>query len=356
MKGLILSGGSGTRLRPLTHTGPKQLIPIANKPALFYGVEDLREAEIKEIGVIVGLNMPELIEGALGDGSAFDAKITYIHQGEPKGLAHAVLVSEEYLGDESFVMYLGDNILKAGVKEFVNNFEDSRFDARILLAKVKNPQQFGVAELDDSGKVICLEEKPKEPKSDLALVGIYLFKSSILKAVNSIKPSLRDELEITDAIQWLIDNGYEVDSHIVDGWWKDTGKPEDILDANRLVLDDLVPNNYGKTEENVQIHGRVSIGEGTIVKEGSVIKGPSIIGKNCIIGPGTYVGAYTSIGDETTIEGAEIEDSIVVGESVIKTKRKITESLIGRESQIADGAETPRGLRLIIGEHSNLCL
>ncbi|MEE8402620.1 MAG: glucose-1-phosphate thymidylyltransferase, partial [Candidatus Hydrothermarchaeaceae archaeon] len=262
MKGLILAGGSGMRLRPLTHTGPKQLIPIANKPALFYGVEDLREAGIKEIGVILGLNMPEMIEEALGNGSAFDTNITYVPQGEPKGLAHAVLVSKEYLGDESFVMYLGDNLLKAGVKEFVNNFEGSKFDARILLTKVKNPQQFGVAELDGSGKVIRLEEKPKKPKSDLALVGVYLFKSSIFKAVSQIKPSWRNELEITDAIQWLIDNGYNVDSHIVEGWWKDTGKPKDLLDANRLVLDGLEPSNHGKIEENVQIHGRVSIGEG----------------------------------------------------------------------------------------------
>lgn len=356
MKGLILAGGSGMRLRPLTHTGPKQLIPIANKPALFYGVEDLREAGIKEIGVILGLNMPEMIEEALGDGSAFDTKITYVPQGEPKGLAHAVLVSKEYMGDESFVMYLGDNLLKAGVTEFVNNFEDSKFDARILLVKIKNPQQFGVAELDGSGKVIRLEEKPKKPKSDLALVGVYLFKSSIFKAVSEIKPSWRNELEITDAIQWLIDNGYNVDSHIVEGWWKDTGKPKDLLDANRLVLDGLEPSNHGKIEENVQIHGRVSIGEGTVVRDGSVIKGPSIIGKNCVIGPKTYVGAYTSIGDNTTIEETEIEDSIVIGDSRIKTGLKITESLIGRESEISEGTGTPRGARLIIGEHSDLCL
>lgn len=356
MKGLILSGGSGSRLRPFTHTGPKQLIPIANKPALFYGVEDLTEAKIKNIGVILGLNMPEMIMDALGDGSYFDAKITYIPQGEPRGLAHAVMVSEDYLESESFVMYLGDNILKSGVEEFVENFDDSKFDARILLAHVKKPQQFGVAELNREGEVIGLEEKPKRPKSDLALVGVYLFKSPILKAVNSIKPSGRGELEITDAIQWLIDNGYNVDSHIVEGWWKDTGKPEDLLDANRLILDDLKPDNQGKIEENVQLHGRVSIGEGTVIKGESVIKGPTIIGKNCIIGPKTYVGAYTAIGDNTTIEGTEIEDSIVIGDSRIKTRLKITESLIGRESEILDGAGAQRGLRLVIGEHSNLRL
>lgn len=357
MKGLVLAGGSGTRLRPLTHTGPKQLIPIANKPVLFYGLEDLKEAGIDDVGIVLGLNMPERIKEAVGDGSVLGIRTTYIEQGMPKGLAHAVLISEEFMEGESFVMYLGDNILRAGVKDLVEGFEASDHDARILLAKVKNPQRFGVAELDKRGRVVGLEEKPKKPKSDLALVGVYLFKKPIFGAVKAIKPSWRNELEITDAIQWLIDNGYRVDSHIVNGWWKDTGKPEDILDANRLVLDDLKSYNKGVVEEGVEIHGRVAIGEGTVIKEGSVLKGPSIIGKKCTIGPESYVGAYTSIGDNTFLEETEIEDSIVIGDAKIKTRVKIVESLIGRESKIISEEKTlPRGWKLIIGEHSDLRL
>jgi len=329
MKGLVLAGGSGTRLRPLTHTGPKQLIPIANKPVLFYGLEDLKEAGIDDVGIVLGLNMPERIKEAVGDGSVLGIRTTYIEQGMPKGLAHAVLISEEFMEGESFVMYLGDNILRAGVKDLVEGFEASDHDARILLAKVKNPQRFGVAELDKRGRVVGLEEKPKR----------------------------RNELEITDAIQRLIDNGYRVDSHIVNGWWKDTGKPEDILDANRLVLDDLKSYNKGVVEEGVEIHGRVAIGEGTVIKEGSVLKGPSIIGKKCTIGPESYVGAYTSIGDNTFLEETEIEDSIVIGDAKIKTRVKIVESLIGRESKIISEEKTlPRGWKLIIGEHSDLRL
>ncbi len=357
MKGLILSGGHGTRLRPLTHTGPKQLIPIANKPVLFYAIEDLREAGITDIGIILGTNMPEKVKETVGDGSKFDVDVTYIMQGEPKGLAHAVAVAHDFLADEPFVVYLGDNILKSGIVEFTKNFEESEYDARILLQEVENPQQFGVAELDEHGDVLYLVEKPRVPKSNLALVGIYIFKSSIFEAIKKIKPSWRGEFEITDAIQELINSKKKVDSHVVEGWWKDTGRPEDVLEANHLILDNLKSYNHGELEEGVKIRGRVGIGKDTIMRKGSTVRGPVIIGKNCEIGPNTYIGPYTSIGDDTKIKGGEIEYSIVMGNSTIEFKGRIVESLIGNHSCIVSKEDSlPRGYRLVIGENSVLNL
>ena len=351
MKGLILSGGHGTRLRPLTHTGPKQLIPIANKPVLFYAIEDLKEAGVTDIGLILGTNMPEKVMEAVGDGSKFGVKITYIMQGEPKGLAHAVMVARDFIADDSFIMYLGDNILKSGINEFVEGFQDSNYQARILLQQVINPQQFGVAELNGKGHVLNLVEKPRKPKSDLALVGIYLFKSSIFEAISNIKPSWRGELEITDAIQELLNSELKVDSHIVKGWWKDTGKPEDVLDANHLILDVLKPLNEGEIEDGAKISGRVSIGKGTLVKENSVIRGPVIIGENCEID--AYIGPYTSIGENSRITGGEIESSIVVGDAVIECDERIVDSLIGNHCQIVSGENNlPKGRRFVIGENS----
>ncbi len=351
MKGLILSGGHGTRLRPLTHTGPKQLIPIANKPVLFYAIEDLAEAGVNEIGIILGTNMPEMVKEAVGDGSKFGVQITYIDQGEPKGLAHAVAVAKDFVGDDSFIMYLGDNILKSGVEEFVEGFQDSNYQARILLQRVDNPKQFGVAELNDEGDVVHLVEKPPEPKSDLALVGIYLFKSSIFTAINNIEPSWRGELEITDAIQELLNTNQKVDSHIVKGWWKDTGKPEDVLDANHLILDMLQSQCSGEVEEGAKISGRVSVGKGTIIKKGTVIRGPVSIGENCVID--AYIGPYTSIGDNSRIIGGEIESSIVVGDAIIECNERIVESLIGNHSKIRSQDDLlPHGRRFVIGENS----
>lgn len=351
MKGLILSGGHGTRLRPLTHTGPKQLIPIANKPVLFYAIEDLKEAGVTDIGLILGTNMPEKVKEAVGDGSKFGVNITYIMQGEPRGLAHAVAVAQDFVGEEPFIMYLGDNILKSGIKELVDGFADSDYQARILLQQVDNPQQFGVAELDNNENVIHLVEKPEEPKSDLALVGIYLFKSSIFKAISQIEPSWRGELEITDAIQELINSKLKVDSHVVQGWWKDTGKPEDVLDANHLILDVLESQNNGEIEEGAKINGRVSIGRGTVVKKNSVIRGPVIIGKNCKID--AYIGPYTSIGDNSRITGGEIESSIVVGDALIECNERIVDSLIGNHSHIvSEENNLPRGHRFVLGENS----
>ena len=351
MKGIILSGGHGTRLRPLTHTGPKQLIPIANKPVIEYAIEDLRDAGIVDIGIILGTNMPNKIKDALGDGSQLGVKLTYIMQGEPKGLAHAAATAKDFVGGDSFVMYLGDNILKSGIEEFVSEFDESDFSARILLQEVEDPRQFGVAQLNDKEEVIKLVEKPEHPESNLALVGIYLFKNEIFDAISKIKPSWRDELEITDAIQQLIDDDKNVDSFVVEGWWKDTGKPEDVLDANQLILETIKTDVKGIVEENVKIKGNVIIGENTIIKSGSVIKGPAVIGKNCEIKG--YVGPYTAIGDNTKIIESEIDSSIVIGSSVIQSDKRITESLLGQNSKILSDKNTyPKGRSFVIGENS----
>ncbi len=351
MKGIILSGGHGTRLRPLTHTGPKQLIPIANKPVIFYAIEDLRDAGIKDIGIILGTNMPNKIKDALGDGSKFGVNITYIMQGDPKGLAHAAKTAQDFVGNDSFVMYLGDNILKSGIEEFVDGFDESDYSARILLQPVEDPRQFGVAELNDEEEVINLVEKPEHPKSNLALVGIYLFKSQIFNAIDQIKPSWRGELEITDAIQNLIDTNFDVDAFVVEGWWKDTGKPEDVLDANQLILETIKTDIKGNIEEDVKIKGRVIIGENSVVKAGSVIKGPAIIGNNCEIEG--YVGPYTSIGDNTKLIDSEIDSSIVIGGAIINCDDKIIDSLIGLNSNITTGENKhPKGRSFVIGENS----
>jgi len=353
MKGVILSGGHGTRLRPLTHTGPKQLIPIANKPVIDYAIEDLRDAGITEIGIILGTNMPNKIKDALGDGSQFGVNITYIMQGEPKGLAHAAKTAQEFVDGDSFVMYLGDNILKSGIEEFVSGFDESDFSSRLLLQEVEDPRQFGVAELNDAGKIINLVEKPEHPKSNLALVGIYLFKNNIFDAIDKIKPSWRNELEITDAIQQLIDDGFDVDSFVVEGWWKDTGKPEDVLDANQLILETLKTDIQGTIEDDVKIKGRVVIGEGSVIKSGSVVKGPAIIGKNCEIKG--YVGPYSSIGDNTKIIESEIDSSIIIGNSIIRSDKRITDSLIGQNSKIiSDNKTYPKGRSFVIGENTTI--
>lgn len=352
MKALILSGGHGTRLRPLTYSQQKQLIPVANKPVLFYAIEDVIEAGIHDIGIIVGPNKEQVIETVKS--VDWDANIEFIYQGEPKGLAHAILVARDYLGDDDFVMYLGDNILKEGIIEHLRHFKEGNFDASILLCEVPNPQQFGVAELSEDGKTIKrLVEKPKIPPSNLALVGIYFFKPIIHEAVKHLKPSWRDELEITDAIQWLIDHGYRVGWTKVTGWWKDTGKPEDILDANRLILDDIETNI--KVETKARIHGRVIIEDGSQIDENTVIKGPVVIGKNVVV-KNSYIGPYTSIGDNVVIENTEIEDSIILPESEIRNAGRIVESLIGRRVKILKGNNHPFGRKLVVGDNSQIIL
>lgn len=357
MKGLILAGGSGTRLRPLTHTGPKQLIPIANKPIILYGLEDLREAGIRDIGVILGYNMPEKVRELLGDGSEYNVNITYIEQGEPKGIAHAVLCAKEFMQNEPFVVYLGDNVLKGGIKDLVRDFEEKKADAAIALCKVPDPQRFGVAEVDKNGNVIKTVEKPKKPKSDLAVIGIYLFRKTVFPIIENLKPSWRNELEITDTISGLIEKGYNVQSHIVTDWWKDTGKPEDILEVNRLILDDLKSYNKGIVKERSVTQGRVGIEEGTIIEDGCTVRGPAIIGKNCKIAKNAYIGPYTTIGDNCTISSCEIESSIIMNNTIIDANKKIVDSLIGSHSKIiGNNNQLPKGYRFVLGENSSINL
>ncbi len=356
MKGVVLTGGHGTRLRPLTHTGPKQLLPLANKPNVLYCIEDLRAAGIKDIGIILGDNMPEKIRELLGDGSRYGVRFTYIVQGAPKGIAHAIGCARAFVKDEPFCVYLGDNVLTGGIAHMVEDFEKDRPDAGIALCKVDHPERFGVAELDGQGNVLNLVEKPKAPKSDLALVGIYLLRPSIFPIIADLKPSWRNELEITDALDNLRKTGKTVKAYLVKGWWKDTGRPEDILEANHLLLETVEPHNDGTVEEGAQVVGRVRIEKGATVKKGSVIRGPAVIGKDCVIGPDTYVGPYTSIGDGSRLVGADIEASIVIGDAVIECRSKIVNSVIGRAATIKNADGLPKGHRLIVGENSTLYL
>ncbi len=346
MKGLILSGGYGTRLRPITYSHQKQLIPVANKPILFYAIEDVLEAGVDEIGIIVGPNKEQVM--ATVQSQDWDAEIVFIPQDEPRGLAHTILIADKFLDDE-FVMYLGDNILREGIVKHANAFAGNNYDASIMLTEVENPEQFGIAELNDDGTIKRLVEKPKVPPSNLALVGIYFFKPVITDACNSIEPSWRDELEITDAIQWLIDNGYEVGWTKVDRWWKDTGKPDDILEANRLILDDLSHEILG--EVNCELRGRVSVGKGTKVDEDSVIKGPALIGSDCEIING-YIGPYTTIGNDCEIINAEVEDSIVMDSAKLINAGNIVDSIIGRGAIIEKNKSLPKGRKFVIGDTS----
>ena len=351
MKGLILSGGKGPRLRPLTYTSAKQLVPVANKPVLFYGIEALVEAGILEIGIVVGDTAAE-IRAAVGDGSRWGARVTYIEQDAPRGLAHAVLISEPFIGREPFVMYLGDNLLNKGIARFVREFEREKPAAQILLAHVPDPQMFGVAELDGD-RVVRLVEKPKEPKSDLALVGVYLFSEHVFESVKRIKPSFRDELEITDAIQDLIDRHLEVRPHIVDGWWKDTGKLEDMLEANRLILDTLEPRIEGEVDAGSRIEGKVVIEAGAVV-ERSVVRGPVIIGARARI-VHAYVGPFTAIMNDVEIRDSEIEHSIVLeGSSVRDLGSRVVDSLMGRNVRISRAPVKPSAYRFMLGDNSEV--
>jgi len=351
MKGLILSGGRGTRLRPLTYTRAKQLVPVANKPVLFYGVEAIVAAGIKEIGVVVG-DTREEIQAALGDGSRFGAKVTYIDQDAPRGLAHAVLISESFLRGEPFVMYLGDNLIADGISGLVDEYRRIGCNSQILLAKVPNPEQFGVAELDGQ-RVFRLTEKPKEPKSDLALVGVYMFDDTIWEAVKAIRPSGRQELEITDAIQWLIDHGKSVHAHLVSGWWKDTGKIEDMLEANRIILDTFSANGVVGFDPDCHVEGKVVLEKGARLVR-STVRGPAIIGEGSEIRD-AFVGPYTAIGPNCFVERCEIENSIVLeGSKLERIPGRIADSLIGTNVRIHPGAERPRVHRFLIGDNSEI--
>ncbi len=358
MKGLILAGGHGTRMRPITHTTNKHLIPIANKPMIYFPVEAMKEAGITDIGIIVGHTEQKIreIKEAIGDGSNFGIKVTYIEQDEPRGLAHAVKVAKDYLTsdnpDNKFVVHLGDNILKGGIKNYVEKFKDNS-DCTILLKNMPNPNRFGVAEIED-GKVVRLVEKPKIPPSNLAVVGIYMFNNSIFDSIEKLKPSARNEYEITEAIQDMIDSGKKVTHHVVDAeWWKDPGDPQGILEANRLLLEDIIPYTKGIVEEDVSITGKVCIDENTVIKSGSSIRGPVVIGKNCIIGENAYIGPYSSIGDNSIIENAEIESSVIIGNVKINCKQRIMDSLIGRNVTISSSDKIlPKAVKFVVGENS----
>ena len=351
MKGLILSGGKGTRLRPLTYTRAKQLVPVANKPVLFYGIEALAAAGIREIGIVVGDTAPE-IKNAVGDGSAWGVRITYIEQDAPRGLAHAVLISEDFLGQDPFVMYLGDNLLNKGITPFVEEFQREKPAAQILLTPVPDPQMFGVAELED-GRVVRLVEKPKQPKSNLALVGVYMFGPEIFTSVKRIKPSFRNELEITDAIQDLIDRGLTVRPHLVDGWWKDTGKLEDMLEANRLILDTIDRRIDGTVDAESRIEGKVIIEPGAVI-ERSVVRGPVIIGARARI-VHAYVGPFTAIMNDVEVRDSEIEHSIVLEGSVLSDlANRVVDSLIGKNVRIYRVTVKPSAYRFMLGDNSEV--
>lgn len=384
VKGLILSGGAGTRLRPITHTSAKQLVPVANKPILFYGIEDMAAAGITEVGIIVGDTADEIM-AAVGDGAAFGVRVTYLRQDAPLGLAHCVLVAAAFLGDDDFVMYLGDNMLQQGLAGFVDRFVadrraagELRFDlvpaaaggsrapagtaalpvatpaAKILLCPVPDPQRFGVAELDADGRVVRLVEKPDDPPSDLALVGVYLFTAAIHEAVAGIEASSRGELEITDAVQWLIDHGHVVDHEVLDGWWLDTGKKDPLLESNRRVLELLDPRCDGDVDIDSTVDGRVVIEAGASIVR-SQVRGPAIIGAGTTV-IDSYIGPFTAIAEGCEIRQSEVEQSVVLSRSRIVGVPRLTDSLIGRDVEVVRSGRRPVATRLMVGDHCSVDL
>ena len=373
MKALVLAGGRGTRLRPITHTSAKQLVPVANKPVLYYGLEAIRAAGIREVGIVVSdpremlqpdhrtgeqltvmVNSQAEIRAAVGDGSRFGLQVAYIEQSAPLGLAHAVKIAQPFIGREPFVMYLGDNLIKDGITPFVREFQTEKPDAQILLAHVKTPWEFGVAELDGD-RVVKLEEKPQQPRSDLALVGVYLFDEGVFEAVHAIRPSRRGELEITDAIQYLIDRGRRVRSHVITGWWKDTGKVEDLLEANRIVLTDLTTGIDGTLDRDTVVEGSVKIGRGTVI-ERSRLRGPLIVGTDVRIAD-SYVGPFTALADGVVLQHCELENSIVLERSRLeRLPHRVESSLIGRDVVVTASEARPRAHRLMLGDSSRVDL
>jgi glucose-1-phosphate thymidylyltransferase len=351
LKGLILSGGRGTRLRPITHTSAKQLVPVANRPVLFYGIQAMADAGIRDVGIIIAPETGDEIRAAAGDGSRFGVRITYIVQDEPAGLAHAVLTAEPFLGDAPFVMYLGDNLLQGGIEDLVAAFREHEPDALILLTPVPDPEHYGVAELQD-GRVVRLAEKPPEPRTDLALVGVYMFTPAIHAAARAISPSARGELEITDAIQHLVDGGRRVEPHVVRGWWKDTGRLEDMLEANRLILDTMTRRIDGELVDS-RCDGRVVVEAGARL-ERSTVRGPAIIGAGARLAD-CYIGPYTAVGEDCVIERAEIEHSILLaGSSVRRLDGRMESSLLGRNVSIGRVDRQPRAFRFMVGDNSEI--
>lgn len=354
MKGLILSGGKGTRMRPITHTSAKQLLPVANKPILFYAIEAIKQAGIYELGIIISPETGSEIKEVVGDGKRWGIEITYILQDEPLGLAHAVKTARGFLQDAPFVMYLGDNLIKDGVAPLVDRFKSGNADSLILLKEVANPRAFGVALLNDDGSINCLEEKPLQPKSNLALVGVYLFNANIHKSIDEIKPSKRGELEITDAIQRLIDTKYRVEAHVLGSWWLDTGKKDDMLEANRVVLDEMTDvSMLGTVDETTRVSGRVHVGKGSVLKE-CTVRGPAYIGDNCILEK-SYVGPFTSIGDGARVSHAEIEHCILRENCrIVDFHGRLEDSLVGVNVEITRSHSKPVAYRLMLGDDSKI--
>ena len=356
MKALILAGGAGTRLRPITHTRAKQLVPVANKPILFYGIEAMVSAGITEIGVIVGDTRDEVMQ-ALGDGSRFGATITYIAQDQPLGLAHCVLIAREFLGDDDFVMYLGDNLLEQDLSAFAAAFEVARAGdeppaAQILLKQVPDPHRFGIATLDAAGNVTELVEKPDDPPSDLALVGVYLFTARVHDAVAGITPSPRGELEITDAIQWLLDQGERVRCELLTGWWIDTGKLTPLLEANRLLLERIETRIDGSVDAASTIEGRVVIGDGARIVN-STIRGPVAIGERTRV-ENSFIGPFSAVGNDCVVDHSEVEHSVVMDSSSIIDIARLEDSLIGSDATVRRSRQKPRALRLMVGDHCQI--
>jgi glucose-1-phosphate thymidylyltransferase len=352
MKGLVLSGGKGTRLRPLTYTGAKQLVPVANKPVLFYALEDLVEAGITDIGVVISPETGDQVKQAVGDGSQFNAHISYIPQDQPLGIAHAIKISKEFLGTDPFVLFLGDNFIRGGIVQQVNAFRDGKMDAQIILYEMKDPSSMGVAELDGEARVKRVVEKPKQFISPYAVIGIYMFGPHVFEAVNSIKPSARGELEITDTIQYLVDTGRDVRAHLLKGAWIDTGRIGDMLEANRLVLDVMPERNEGTVEDS-ELEGRVILQKGARVIR-SKIRGPAIIGERTCV-ENAYVGPYTSINHDCTIRNCEIEHSIVLeGSRLDDLHTRVADSLIGRNVEITHSSGPTKTLKLMLGDHSQV--
>ena len=354
MKGIILHGGHGTRLRPLTHTGPKQLLPIANKPMSQYCIESMREAEVTDIVIIIGGLGSDKVKEYYENGENFGVNLTYIEQDYPRGIAHAVNLCKDFVGDEKFVVFLGDNIIQKSISDFVKNFERSNYDASILLCEVDNPSRFGIADVKN-GKILKIMEKPQKPPTNLAVAGIYFLTPKIFDVINRLKPSGRNELEITDALQGLLEENHNISYNMITDYWKDTGTPEDILHANMQVLTKTKPYFYGKKEEGVSIEGSLMLGDGSLIKTGSRIKGPVIIGKNCLIESNTTIGPNTSVGDNSILSNCDIEDSIIMTNCKIEGEIKIKHSIISSNSQI-DGKKIRAEKIFLLGEGTKISL
>jgi glucose-1-phosphate thymidylyltransferase len=354
LKGIILHGGAGTRLRPLTFSGPKQLIPVANKPVSRYVLEDLVSSGVKEVAIVLGETFPELVKEYYGDGSSFGASITYIYQGKPLGIAHAVKICRNFVGEDRFVVYLGDQILQSGISPYLERFLGQDYDAMVLLKEVEDPSRYGVAEFDEKGNLVRLVEKPKVPPSNYALVGVYFFKPSVFGAIEDLKPSWRGELEITDAIQIMLESNHKVGYEILKGWWFDTGKSDDILAVNAKVLDERAKEKIDGEIKDSRIDGRVEVGKGTKILS-STIRGPSIIGENCMI-ENSYIGPYTSIGSNSKIIESSIEYCVILeGASIVGIER-LEESLVGRYAKITKNRGNRKFLKLNVGDYSEVTM